>query len=1025
MRLPQRDILRMWRNIIRLFRISHTLSLAIGFFCVSTFYAERLPVKTYTVADGLLRDNVFKIKQDSRGFLWFCTVEGVSRFDGYEFTNFTTDDGLPDRHANDFLETADGTIYIATDKGLARLNPNGVRGSNDNPLFSVFPIGNPRGDEIRVLFEETNGEIFCGTSDGLYKFANDGFERIALGETENWIINSILRDRRGALWIASKNGGLISVSATGERRQFTRRDGLPNDNVTTLREDKNGRIWAGLRPPGSAGLVLLKAEPKAGESIVEKHYTMRDGLPGEWVFSMRETGDGRFWIGTNSGLCLWQGDDFGSVCRTFRAAQGFCDGEFYSLGEDADGNFWLGSRCGLKKLARFGFSAFGADDGLLGIGNSSMLENAAGELFIGAVDSQSERTLSRFDGARFQTVKPNLPADIKYHGWGWKQTIWQDRENVWWIPTGKGLFRFTAVQNLADLERAAPQKMEIPSRGKEIFRLFEDSRGDVWAATTGEANELFRWERSANRWHDYTREAGFSAHRIGAAFAEDRHGNLWIATGEPDSALLRWRDGQFRVFTQAEGAPAGWTKDLFLDGKGRLWLATFQDGLLRLDDTNADRLNFVRYTTADGLASNNITCLTEDAQGEIYAGTGRGLNRLNPETGEIKHFTVADGLPNSFVEIAFRDRTNALWFATPDGWARLVPEPPRARQPPTVLITGLRVNGQTQRVSILGEREISALDFDSSERQISIEFLGLGATLGEPLRYEYRLGNSEWTQTAEHTVNFANLPNGENRLEIRAATDDRIYSTKAASISFRIAAPVWQRPWFVVVTTFLVALTVFGIYRYRLNKLLEIERTRTRIASDLHDDIGTNLSKISLLSEIVNLQLANQNVESNRLLNSIAEISRESVSSMSDIVWAINPKRDSVLELVRRMRLHVEEIFLDKNVNVRFNAPEENGGAATRLSMDARRELYLIFKEAVSNAARHSNCKNIEIDFRLKNTAIFLQIADDGKGFEALQKSDGNGLENMRSRAEKNGGKFEIESDEGRGTVLKIRFLQN
>lgn len=144
---------------------------------------------------------------------------------------------------------------------------------------------------------------------------------------------------------------------------------------------------------------------------------------------------------------------------------------------------------------------------------------------------------------------------------------------------------------------------------------------------------------------------------------------------------------------------------------------------------------------------------------------------------------------------------------------------------------------------------------------------------------------------------------------------------------------------------------------------------------------------------------------------------------MSDIVWAINPKRDSALELTRRMRLHVEEIFLDKNVNVRFKAPAD--GASIKLSMDVRRELYLIFKEAVSNAARHSDCKNIEVDFRSESGSVFLRVADDGKGFDVSNKTDGNGLENIRNRAAKNGGDCSIESSAGTGTILKIRLPQN
>ena len=682
---------------------------------------------------------------------------------------------------------------------------------------------------------------------------------------------------------------------------------------------------------------------------------------------------------------------------------------------------WFGSQCGVKKWSSYGFSTYAGSDGIEEKSINSIFENAAGELF--AVINDAGRTIYKFENNRFTGIKPRLPSEVNYVGWGWNQIIGQDVEGAWLIPTARGLYRSAAsFENLAE---TAARKVPVNTKAAEIFRVFVDSRGDVWIVTISDtASELWRWERAANVWRDYTAETGFSIRRIGAAFAEDKRGNLWITTGEDDSALIRYSyaDDKFRVFTQAEGAPAGWTKSLYLDEKNRLWLASGQDGLLRLDDTTADNLNFVRYTTADNLSSNNILCVTGDAFGRIYAGTGRGVDRINPDTREIKHYTTADGLPSSDAEIAYRDRANALWFGTAKGLARFLPEPERKRQPPTILITGLRAGGEPQMISILGEAEIPELNLASDQRQITVEFLGLGASLGERLIYEYRLNTGDWTRTDERTVNFANLSSGANHFEVRAQTADRIYSQPAV-ISFNIAAPVYQRPWFIASMIFLTALTIFGIYRYRLNKLLEVERTRTRIASDLHDDIGTNLSKISLLSEIVNLQLAEQNIDSRKLLNSIAEISRESVGSMSDIVWAINPKRDSVLELVRRMRLHVEELFLDKDVRVIFNAPD--GGEQIKLSMNIRRELFLIFKEAVSNAARHSGCTNIEIDFHLENNSIFLNITDDGKGFDTENKTDGNGLENMRSRAAKNGGKFKIETKPEGGTTIKIRFPQN
>lgn len=879
------------------------------------------------------------------------------------------------------------------------------------------------------MFEDETGAIFIGTRGGLYRLKADGeLETVYLGESLDigFEINvaAIIKDRRGAVWIGTQNGGLFRLPTDGQVEQFTTANGLSGYNIASLLEDKDGRIWAGARAGEiDDGLSLLVAEPQKNQNIVERIFTRKDGLPATWIPALYQSSDGKFWVATTRGLCEWQGENSKSVCKTYTKENALCDYEAWAITEDKDKNLWIGTRCGVKKWTPYGFTTFTEADGMDVPLPNSVFENAAGELFVSFHGSRT-RTVSRFDGERFELVKPNLPP-VTYSGWGWKQTVWQDRAGDWWIPGAKGIYRFPRPARFEDLSKSVPELITVSAKPTEVFRFYEDLGGGLWIATAGAANELWRRESGGDSWQNLSPELGFGTHRIVSAFAEDKAGNLWIGSGsdENDTALIRYRDGQFKIFTKADNPLlTGWLRDLFVDDEGRLWIADTITGVLRLDDVNADRLDFKQYTPAEGLSSIAASCVTEDEFGRIYVGTGRGIDRLNPQTGQIENFTIADALPNSDVQIAYRDRKNNLWFGTANGLARFKPEPERGREPPNALITGLRVSGIAQPISILGEREIPALEFASDQRQVTVDFTGLGTNLGERLKYEYRLQESDWTPTIERTVNFANLAAGDYQFAVRAQTADRIYS-QPATVSFKIAAPVWQRSWFVALAIALIALTIFGFYRYRLNKLLEIERTRTRIAADLHDDIGTNLSKISLLSEIVNLQLAGRESDSNSLLNSIAEISRESVGSMSDIVWAINPKRDSASELVRRMRLHVEELFLDKDASVRFDAPA--AGEQTKLSMNARRELFLIFKEAVSNAARHSECKRIEIDFRLKGAAIYLQIADDGKGFDASKKTDGNGLENMRSRAAKNGGSCSIESSAESGTILKIRFPRN
>jgi signal transduction histidine kinase len=338
------------------------------------------------------------------------------------------------------------------------------------------------------------------------------------------------------------------------------------------------------------------------------------------------------------------------------------------------------------------------------------------------------------------------------------------------------------------------------------------------------------------------------------------------------------------------------------------------------------------------------------------------------------------------------------------------------------LITALRIAGDAQPVSALGETEMAPVELSANRNQLQIDFVALGFSPGEGLRYQYKLEgtNQDWSSLSEQrTVNFANLAPGRYRFLVRGVNADGVMSITPASFGFTILSPFWQRWWFVAMVTGLGGFIAYGLYRYRVARLLELERVRTRIASDLHDDIGANLTRIAILSEVANAQLPEDNRSIESPLSSIAQISRESVASMGDIVWAINPKRDHLIDLVQRMRRLASEVFAGRKIEYEFSAPETE--LDLRLGADVRRDVLLIFKEAINNIARHSACSNVDIQLRVERSLLLLTVRDDGCGFDADVPSEGNGLLSMRRRAESLGGELVWKSSEGTGTEIILR----
>ena len=933
------------------------------FFLIEVVFSEKMPLKYLTTADGLPQNSINCIYQDKKGFFWIGTNGGLARYDGYEFVSFTKNQGLPRNEILDFLETGDGEFWLATKGGLVKFTPDGkifdrtitepeAASMTETPTFITFPPDDAKNLIVTKLWQDSRGVIWVGTGHGLFKLEKNNNKKyeffpvnIDFPASDSKYIYEIYEDQSGAVWIGTDNA-LTRILPDNQILVY-RVEGKPS-GFSTIVEDRSGRIWVGTSQKG----LFQFAVDKTGMPQMIKWFSGGVHSEIEGVDKIVEASDGKLWIGSGSGLDEFDPNTGKLLLYTRSSGIGFY--RFKTIFEDRQGNLWLGTQTnGIYRLSPNGLVSFELEDRISfvrGIG----LDNANNLLLTTFVtntelDERGARVARNFTNKQispyhwrlgeltengFDWLIPAFSKKVSYFSYGENQVSLQARNGEWWIVTGKGLFRFPKVA-FEQLKMTSPMEVFDEKHGlrsEDVFHIYEDSQSDIWIATSsvGEnSGGIYKWKRAAGTLEEMTAKAEFAAvkNNLVTSFAEDRAGNIWF--GFYNSGFARYRGGEIDFFDNRRNIPPGGIGNLFVDRENRLWLATRQGGILRIDEPTAENPAIRTYTEADGLSSNRTLSVTEDLQGFIYIGTDRDISRLNPRTDEFRHLNLAKTQLQREYRSAICDKQGVLWFGTTEGLVKYAPIADTPEKPPEILLTGVNVEGVPQRVSASGADEVNLLPLAPSENQVRIDYVSLSNFENADIRYQYKLNEDEWSPPSfERFVNFANLSSGDYQILIRAVAGNAV-SEKSVIVSFKILAPVYLRPWFMTLVVLTIMATIYAFYRSRLGKLLEIERTRTLIATDLHDDIGSNLSKISILSEVVRLHLDDENTEQNRLLNSIAETSRKSVASMSDIVWAINPKRDSVLEMTRKMREHAEEIFVPKNIKVEFFEPKK--GANKRI----------------------------------------------------------------------------------------------
>jgi signal transduction histidine kinase len=1003
--------------------------------------AERLPLKVFDSSQGLAGDAVRALFRDSRGFLWIGTSSGLSRFDGQTFPQLRHRRRSPSPRVTDVAESPDGTIWVTTELGLARLDAHADRGSGP---FVAEPLPLQRAAANCVIVDRA-GIVWVGgvrpvrLDPRATGAARSRVVELPAGNTDTL---DFALGADGRLWIATGQG-LVLRRSDGSVRLFEL--GGPNAGASAVAVDGAGHLWVGgpggvyvlaettLTDEGPRGTPLTEqrtlharsrrpAEPgelpgRPGEILF---YTAAEGLAGDFIYSIEASGEGEraVWIGSRAGVT---GFADGGL-RTITPGQGLPEAAQVVALEDRDGSVWFGSEsCGLTRLLPAGFVSYGIADGLADERAASLLDGPDGALDV----VTASRNLHRFDGTRFDLLTPRMLFPRHLAGWGWNQFVATDRNGAIWYPVHGALYRYPPLADARALRDASPERRWTEADGLpgvDIFRVYEDRRGDVWVSSIADPPlvRLVGGERIAAVPEV---KAGVETGGAPTAFAEDRAGNLWV--GFYVGGVARVRDGRWTFFGAADGVPQGFVSDLFVDREGRLWIATTSGGVGRVDQPAAEQPVFRRYTSAEGLTTSSTRCLTEDREGRIFVGTSRGIDRLDPASGSVRGFSTEEGLPNNLVFACHAAPDGTLWFGTLHGLARYDPGTRRATTAPRVRITGVAVSGQARSVPELGVNDVPELELAAASNSLAIEYVGISPASGSDLTYQYRLGDDqEWSaRSSARSADFPRLGAGRYRFEVRAVTRDGVASVPTAGVSFRILPPFWQRPWFVALVALMLAGLGWIAMRIRVARLIAVERARTRIASDLHDDVGSSISRIGILGELARQRVQASPVEAEEMLGEIGREARELVEATSDIVWAVDPHRDDLGSLVVRLRRFAVDLLEARGVALEFEAPAE--AAAVVLPPEVRRAFYLCLKESIHNVAKHSNSGRARVRIELRPGHVHGEVLDDGTGIAsdraaAAEAAGRRGLPGLHRRAQAAGGEVKIDSAPGRGTRVEV-----
>lgn len=1015
---------------------------------------------SFTVKQGLSQGFVSDICQDKDGFIWMGTMDGLNRYDGYGVKVFRSqpddDFTLPENYITEVEEDAAGNLWVGTySHGLYYFNKRSelfyevkVQGKGVWPGKNIVKLTYQQGflfckDEHQLaIYDVRKLEAQYHAGPAFLPDFGGGMQAVYHESTSlaffinpsefNALYCNFLPDL--SLWYG-RNDSLTCVQlarvngAVAKKAIAYSKAGIPAGAMpTVLQGGLPHEIVIGFKE----GFVLYNLSKN--EVALAHRFTLQQRLEyGPAPFQIIADTAGRVFIPAKFGHWLFDSRtrQLQPVYNSANAApfggksQMVTRDGFFMIGSGGYGLFYYNTHTGAFK----GLATRGTPLAMLP--GDRLVVNAQTDIVV----------VSAREGV--QQILLNAQQLLGAHYYF--ENAWQDpaQPEVLWLVARQLLAkkivlgqyntvtqRFVAADSLLPKGRIASQDkwMALSDNRGMLWQCYESRNGQVEVMGTHlhskkvegvwrmpfegllEGNRLPLEQVASTDSFSFfaTRFGMFELNRLLGGWRHYSH-----QKGNPNSPA----SNKVRVVCCDPRAPDRY-----------IWLGTDGSGLCMIDRYTQQ---WKRITTEDGLSSNVIYGILPDDAGHLWLSTTRGLCAYTPKGGFVRRFSSYDGLRNDEFNSGqyLRLPDGRLVFGGVNGQALFVPGEALQRQVPSGknMITGFSLGGSllspTTDSGLLPKAVpyVGSITLSYTQNIFTLHFALLNYVHASQKQYRYKLEGlrENWIESGElNQATFTNLDPGTYTFRVNARLAAGDWHQDEATLDIRILPPWYRTPWFLAGLAFLIAALVYGVYRYRLHQQLQVHQMRHMIASDLHDEIGSTISSITVYSDVLKQQLENERHQN--LAERISLSSRNILISMSDIVWTINPKNDAFANIVLRMQSYAHELLDAQQKRLIFEVQLQV--KEYQLNMTDRKNFYLIFKEALNNAVKYADCTEVNIGIGIEQGGLHFSLRDNGHGFDADAPKEGNGIANMERRAKDLNGRFFLHTQPQQGTTVSLWF---